>query len=41
MVMPDGALRNSVYFSVIASEWPRVKQGLVDKLGRNGPGARA
>ena len=41
MVMPDGALRNSVYFSVIASEWPRVKQGLVDKLGRNGPGVRA
>ena len=28
MVMPDGALRSSVYFSVIASEWPAVKQRL-------------
>ena len=28
MVMPDGTLRSSVYFSVIASEWPRVKQRL-------------
>lgn len=28
MVMPDGALRSSVYFSVIASEWPGVKQRL-------------
>jgi RimJ/RimL family protein N-acetyltransferase len=33
MVMPDGALRTSVYFSVIASEWPAVKARLVEKLG--------
>lgn len=25
MVMPDGRLRHSVYFSIIASEWPSVK----------------
>jgi len=28
MVMPDGALRDSVYFSVIAPEWPAVKARL-------------
>jgi RimJ/RimL family protein N-acetyltransferase len=32
MVMPDGHLRASVYFSVIASEWPAVKQALAAKL---------
>ena len=32
MVMPDGALRTSVYFSVIASEWPAVKARLAEKL---------
>ena len=32
MVMPDGALRTSVYFSVIASEWPGVKARLSEKL---------
>ena len=32
MVMPDGALRDSVYFSVIAGEWPAVKARLVEKL---------
>jgi len=34
MVMPDGVLRNSAYFSVIASEWPAVKSGLEAKLAR-------
>lgn len=28
MVMPDGRLRDSVYFSIIASEWPAVKTHL-------------
>jgi N-acetyltransferase len=32
MVMPDGALRDSVYSSVIASEWPAVKRNLERKL---------
>jgi N-acetyltransferase len=34
MVMPDAALRSSVYFSVIASEWPAVKERLVRRLAR-------
>ena len=33
MVVQDGYLRDSVYFSVIDREWPAVKQGLLDKLG--------
>lgn len=32
MLMPDGHLRTSVWFSVIASEWPGVKQNLAAKL---------
>jgi RimJ/RimL family protein N-acetyltransferase len=32
MLMPDGALRTSVWFSVIAPEWPAVKRALVAKL---------
>lgn len=32
MVMPDGQLRTSVWFSVIAPEWPDVKRSLVAKL---------
>ena len=32
MVMPDGALRDSVYFSVVAREWPGVKDRLRAKL---------
>jgi RimJ/RimL family protein N-acetyltransferase len=34
MVMPDGALRSSVYFSVIASEWPDVKQRIASLRAR-------
>jgi RimJ/RimL family protein N-acetyltransferase len=34
MVMPDGALRNSVWFSVIAPEWPAVKKHLSERLAR-------
>ena len=32
MVMPDEHLRTSVWFSVIAPEWPAVKQALAAKL---------
>lgn len=32
MIMPDGSLRDSAYFSVIAGEWPAVKAGLRAKL---------
>lgn len=32
MVMPDGRIRDSVLFSIIANEWPGVKQNLEHKL---------
>ena len=32
MVMPNGRVRDSVCFSVIAEEWPEVKAGLTTKL---------
>ena len=34
MIMPDGSIRHSAYFSVIADEWPAVKAGLVAGLAR-------
>ena len=34
MIMPDGSLRDSAYFSVIADEWPAVKAGLESGLAR-------
>ncbi len=34
LVMPDGHLRSSVYFSVIASEWPLVKRRLEQRLAQ-------
>ena len=33
-IMPDGSLRHSAYFSVIAEEWPDVKAALVARLAR-------
>jgi len=30
--MPDGFMRSSVYFSILAKEWPVVKAGLVARL---------
>src|SRR4029077_17022796 len=33
-IMPDGSIRDSAYFSVIAPEWPEVKARL---LARRGP----
>jgi N-acetyltransferase len=35
MVMWSGRLRDSVYFSILDSEWPRVKQDLERKLATN------
>ncbi len=32
MIMPDGGVRDTVVFSIIASEWPAVKQGLDFRL---------
>ena len=34
MVNPDGSIRDSVYFSVIASEWPEVSARLLAMLAR-------
>ena len=32
MIMPDGHIRSSVYFSLLAEEWPAVKARLEEKL---------
>ena len=32
MVNPDGSFRDTVYFSIIDSEWPEVKRLLEEKL---------
>lgn len=34
MVNSDGTIRDTVYFSVIAEEWPDVKAALLEKLAR-------
>jgi RimJ/RimL family protein N-acetyltransferase len=34
MTMPDGSVRDSVYFSIIDSEWPGVKERLGAQLAR-------
>jgi RimJ/RimL family protein N-acetyltransferase len=34
VIMPDGSYRHSVYYSIIASEWPQVKAGLEAKMRR-------
>jgi RimJ/RimL family protein N-acetyltransferase len=34
LVMPDGGVRDTVVVSIIASEWPAVKQNLEDRLTR-------
>jgi hypothetical protein len=33
MVRRDGSLRDSVYFSVVRSDWPAVRQRLASRLG--------
>ena len=37
MITSTGRIRDSVYFSVIDSEWPQVKARLEEKLKRTGP----
>lgn len=32
MILPDGSLRNTSFYSIIASEWPGVKESLQDRL---------
>jgi RimJ/RimL family protein N-acetyltransferase len=35
MILADGRVRDTVYFSIIDSEWPAVKAQLAQKLGRS------
>jgi hypothetical protein len=32
--MPDGSLRDTVVFSIVAAEWPAVRRHLTHKLQR-------
>ena len=32
LIMPDGSLRDSIWFSIIRSEWPEVKELLNHRL---------
>ena len=34
MILPDGRYRDSVYYSILDSEWPRVKKNLEEMLDR-------
>jgi hypothetical protein len=34
MLVADGRIRDTVYYSVIKSEWPSIEAGLVQKLNR-------
>lgn len=33
LITPDGTVRHSVYYSLLADEWPAVKTGLEERLG--------
>jgi len=35
MLMPDGYRRSSVYYSILAREWPTIKVRLTEKLAQN------
>jgi RimJ/RimL family protein N-acetyltransferase len=41
MMMPDGRMRHSVYYSIIESEWREVKANLEKRMGRNSGSAVA
>ena len=34
MILPDGTVRSSVFYSILAREWPVVKQGLLKLMSR-------
>jgi RimJ/RimL family protein N-acetyltransferase len=40
MVMPDGRLRDSVYYSILDREWPEISRRLARLSARHGPAAR-
>jgi RimJ/RimL family protein N-acetyltransferase len=39
LIMPDGHVRDSIYYSILAEEWPAVKARLEARLGQPGAGA--
>ena len=41
MVMPEGRLRDSVYYSILAEEWPRVRAHLRARLAQRAKGRAA
>jgi RimJ/RimL family protein N-acetyltransferase len=36
MILPDGGVRHSVYYSILDSEWPAVKARLAERLASHG-----
>lgn len=34
VIMPDGYVRDTIYYSILDREWPAVKAGLLDKLAK-------
>ena len=34
--LPDGFLRDTVYYSILSDEWPQVRSGLEERLARGG-----
>lgn len=40
MIVAEGRIRDTVYFSIIDRDWPVIKAGLEDKLARNYTSAR-
>jgi RimJ/RimL family protein N-acetyltransferase len=40
-IMPGGRVRDSVYFSILAAEWPAVRAGLREKLAARAAGSAA
>ncbi|MEO8906920.1 MAG: GNAT family protein [Microbacteriaceae bacterium] len=40
-VWADGSLRDTVVFSIIATEWPAVRRGLVERVARHAASARS
>lgn len=37
MILPDGFIRDSIFYSILDTEWPTVKANLVAKLGYHPP----
>lgn len=41
MLMPDGSMRDTAWYSIVDAEWPAVKSALETHLARGGPDAPA